>query len=143
MRIWYNPSLRFLSIHQTAKEKGRDRKVRNNMKKSVFGAVASVVCALFCAGETAFATCAEARVEDGKGGWFALSSGGARRMMLQDNREWKTDVFTLRIQAGDAKLKAGERRGEVVSVFKDGALRFTADTARDPSDATFLYEIVR
>ena len=37
----------------------------------------------------------------------------------------------------------GSRRGEVESVFKAGALRFTADTARDPSDATFLYEIVR
>jgi hypothetical protein len=37
----------------------------------------------------------------------------------------------------------GSRRGEVKSAFKDGALRFTADTARDPSDATFLYEIVR
>ncbi len=249
MRIWYNPSLRFLSIHQTAKEKGRDRKVRNNMKKSVFGAVASVVCALFCSGETAFggesvsvglagnvilercgatlapklfdkswsackvkggwhpgadgsysselcdkdgvvaavvarhsldgdkaklcwtfdvrrdweaaaiavsadfptaafaggraalgdksfdlpsqkgekpwiggATCAEARVEDGKGGWFALSSGGARRMMLQDNREWKTDVFTLRIQAGDAKLKAGERRTVELALSADGGV---------------------
>ena len=37
----------------------------------------------------------------------------------------------------------GSRRGEVESSFRDGALSFTADTARDRSDATFLYEIVR
>ncbi len=68
------------------------------------------------------AACAEARVEDGKGGWFALSSGGARWMMLQDNREWKMDVFTLRIQAGDAKLKAGERRTVELTLSADGGV---------------------
>ena len=37
----------------------------------------------------------------------------------------------------------GERRGEVPFRLEDGRLTFAADTARDPSEATFLYEIVR
>ena len=55
---------------------------------------------------------------------------------------------TLRL-SGAARPKVyalasdGSRRGEVESSFVDGALSFTADTARDRSDATFLYEIVR
>ena len=55
---------------------------------------------------------------------------------------------TLRL-SGAARPKVyalasdGSRRGEVESLFRDGALSFTADTARDRSDATFLYEIVR
>ena len=55
---------------------------------------------------------------------------------------------TLRL-SGAARPKVyalaadGSRCGEVESSFRDGALSFTADTARDRSDATFLYEIVR
>jgi len=35
----------------------------------------------------------------------------------------------------------GTRRREVPSVFKDGAVRFTADVAADPAEATYLYEV--
>lgn len=38
---------------------------------------------------------------------------------------------------------AGNRRGVVPSHLQDGRLRFTADVARDPADATMNYELVR
>ena len=37
----------------------------------------------------------------------------------------------------------GSRRAEIPSKMSGGRLSFVADTARDPSDATYLYEIVR
>ena len=37
----------------------------------------------------------------------------------------------------------GKRRREVPSVFENGTLMFTADVDADPSNASFLYEIVR
>ena len=37
----------------------------------------------------------------------------------------------------------GKRREAVSAVFRDGRLRFTADVARDPGCATYLYELVR
>ena len=37
----------------------------------------------------------------------------------------------------------GARRGEVPVTRKDGLLALTADTARDPANATLLYELVR
>lgn len=37
----------------------------------------------------------------------------------------------------------GTRCGIVESVWKDGTLYFTVNTARDKNDATYLYEIVR
>ena len=37
----------------------------------------------------------------------------------------------------------GTRTAEIPVTFSDGVLRFTADIARDPASATFLYEIVR
>ena len=36
----------------------------------------------------------------------------------------------------------GSRRGEIAAETRDGKLVFTADTARDPANATYLYEIV-
>ena len=37
----------------------------------------------------------------------------------------------------------GTRTAEIPATYSDGVLRFTADIARDPASATFLYEIVR
>ena len=37
----------------------------------------------------------------------------------------------------------GSRRAAIPATYSDGVLRFTADIARDPASATFLYEIVR
>ncbi len=37
----------------------------------------------------------------------------------------------------------GARRAEIPCRVEDGALRFAADVARDPAEATFLYEMVR
>jgi hypothetical protein len=37
----------------------------------------------------------------------------------------------------------GSRRAVIPATYSDGVLRFTADIARDPASATFLYEIVR
>ena len=37
----------------------------------------------------------------------------------------------------------GARRGEVPATVRDGELAFRCDTARDPAQATYLYEIVR
>ena len=37
----------------------------------------------------------------------------------------------------------GSRRGAVPTTVRDGALVFTCDTARDPAQATYLYEVVR
>ena len=48
--------------------------------------------------------------------------------------------------AGDVKVYAlaadGSRRGEVPCEVSGGRLSFAADTARDPAEATFMYEIV-
>ncbi len=38
---------------------------------------------------------------------------------------------------------SGVRVAEIPFRVEDGVLRFTADTARDPAEATFLYEVVR
>ena len=76
-----------------------------------------------------------------------MARGLARRLtgtdsVPQDGRS-RSRVFSFSRPKVYALRSDGSRRGEVESVFKAGALRFTADTARDPSDATFLYEIVR
>ncbi len=42
-----------------------------------------------------------------------------------------------------ALSSSGTRRAEIPCRVEDGALCFTADTARDPREATFLYEIIR
>lgn len=55
----------------------------------------------------------------------------------------------LSIAVGDGAWRvfalspSGKRRGEVPSAQADGHLRFTADVARDPDQATYLYELER
>ena len=51
----------------------------------------------------------------------------------------RTRAETCRVYALDA---TGARRGEVPSRIEDGRLSFLADVARDPNQATCLYEIV-
>ena len=55
--------------------------------------------------------------------------------------------IVLRCAGGAWKVYAlgvdGSRRSEVLATYSDGALRFVSDTAADPTDATFLYELVR
>lgn len=38
---------------------------------------------------------------------------------------------------------SGSRRADIPCRVEDGTLCFAADTARDPDEATFLYEIIR
>ena len=42
-----------------------------------------------------------------------------------------------------ALSSSGARRAEIPCRYADGVLRFVADVARDPAEATFLYEVVR
>lgn len=71
-----------------------------------------------------------------------LSHGRSAPMM----RVCKASIV-LRCAEGPWKVYAlgvdGSRRGEISATYSDGALRLISDTARDPSDATFLYEVVR
>ena len=54
---------------------------------------------------------------------------------------------SLKVAPGPWKAYAlgtdGARRGEVPVSFAEGRLRLAARTARDPANATLLYELVR
>ena len=58
-----------------------------------------------------------------------------------------TADVSLKVASGPWKAYAlgtdGARRGEVVVLFAEGRLRLAARTARDPQNATLLYELVR
>ena len=58
-----------------------------------------------------------------------------------------TAEVSLKVASGAWKAYAlgtdGARRGEVPVAWKGGTLSLTADTARDPKNATLLYELVR
>ena len=58
-----------------------------------------------------------------------------------------TAEVSLKVASGAWKAYAlgtdGARRGEVPVMWKDGTLSLTADTARDPKNATLLYELAR
>ncbi len=58
-----------------------------------------------------------------------------------------TADISIAVREGNWKVYAletsGKRRGEVPSVLAKGRLGFTADVARDDTNATFLYELVR
>ena len=68
--------------------------------------------------------------------------------------EWGTLPFLMRRDRREIAVPAsgprrvwalaadGTRRREVTSDFKSGAVRFTADVAADPREATYLYEVV-
>ena len=55
--------------------------------------------------------------------------------------------ISITASTGNWKLYAleanGARRGEIPFTFENGTLSFTADTARDPENATYLYELVK
>ena len=61
-------------------------------------------------------------------------------------RKGSADV-SLKVKAGDWKVYAlgtdGGRRYEMPTAFADGRIRFVANTARNPANATFLYELVK
>lgn len=72
--------------------------------------------------------------------------GVARHRLL--DRPFTISEFSFRLEGNAAPrvyaLRAdGSRRGEVPSSWDGKTLTFTANTARDTSDATFLYEIGR
>lgn len=71
-----------------------------------------------------------------------LGWGGLPHLM----RRGKAEV-SLAAEAGAFKVYVldadGSRRNEVPATYSDGKLRFTADVARDPKAASYLYEIVR
>lgn len=58
--------------------------------------------------------------------------GTAKISIVTGASDWK--VYSL--------SPKGVRRGEIPAVVRDGRLRFTADIARDPQQATYLYELV-
>ena len=64
---------------------------------------------------------------------YLVRSGSAEISIAVRDGNWK--VYALET--------CGKRRGEVPSTWADGRLSFTADVARDRSNATFLYELAR
>ena len=83
------------------------------------------------------------RFADRDGCWL-LASGGAPQLMPRARAK-----VGLRLD-GSARVRVfaldsdGSRRGEVPAARgADGALSFVCDTARDPAQATYLYELVR
>ena len=76
-------------------------------------------------------------------GAYLLASGSAPYLMPRARAEVRLALAgpgTARVYALDTD---GARRGEVPAVLRDGRLAFTCDVARDPAQATYLYEIVR
>ena len=71
-----------------------------------------------------------------------LNWGGLPHLM----RKGKASI-ALRVGEGPFTVYAlesdGTRRAEVPATWREGTLSFVADVSRDPSQATYLYEIVR
>ena len=81
-------------------------------------------------------------VFDDDGLAFCLSGGGAGRMMRNGRAR-----ISIAVPSGDWSVWAldatGDRRRRVSAVWRDGRLRFAADVAADPVNATWCYELVR
>lgn len=87
--------------------------------------------------------------EENDGATFADAD---RRLVLDHGRRVRVLVKAGRagvaLKCADANRKVyalatdGSRRREIPCEYKDGRLCFTADTAADPTNATFLYEVV-
>jgi len=76
-------------------------------------------------------------------GAYLLASGTPPNLMPKAHAEVSlslSDPNAVRVFALDSD---GSRRGEVPAVVRDGRLVFACDTARDPAQATYLYEVVR
>ena len=73
---------------------------------------------------------------------FCLSGGEPGRMMRNGRAR-----ISIAVPPGDWSVWAlgatGDRRRRVPAVWRDGRLRFAADVAADPANATWCYELVR